>query len=95
MSKAKRKADEPKPLPKRVFRVIDRIKGGEMLCRGYRPRAIGATDEVLMWWFEPSGPECGPVSARQAVETGQIVPADAGLFGDGNAQSYVAACGDA
>lgn len=85
------KKPKEKKLPKRVLRVIERCKGGETLCRAYRPRAIGETDEVTLWWFEPSGDECGPVSARQAIATGQLAPCDPGLFGDGNSQSYAAA----
>lgn len=80
-----------KKLPKRVESIISRCRSGETLCRSYRPRTIGESDDVVMWWFEPSGKPCGPASARQAVDTRQIVPCDPGLLNDGNAQSFRAA----
>lgn len=81
------KKKEPK-IPQRVTKVIDRCRSGETLCRGYRPRAIGDERDVLLWWFEPSGKTCGPASAEQAIKIGALVPCDAGLFADGNAQSF-------
>lgn len=85
------KEKKPKPPPKRVLRVAEICKRGERLHRQFKPRAIGDTDDVSLWWFEPSGESCGPVSAREAIALGLVVPADDGLFGAGDAQTYVAA----
>ncbi|AWN55045.1 hypothetical protein [Methylobacterium sp. 17Sr1-1] len=85
------KAKKPKVPPKRVLRVAEICKGGQRLHCQFRPRAIGETDDVRLWWFEPSGENCGPASAREAIALGLIVPADDGLFGTGDAQTYIAA----
>lgn len=78
-------------LPKRVRTVVERCRRGQVLCRSYRPRAIGEDKTVLAYWFEPSGLQAPAISAAQAIEKGYLAPQDAGLFNDGNAQSFVAA----
>lgn len=78
-------------LPKRVRTVIERCQRDQVLCRSYRPRAIGEDTSVLNYWFEPSGIPAPSISATEAIEKKFLVPQDAGLFNDGNAQSFVAA----
>lgn len=85
------KEKKPKLPPKRVLQVAEACKRGERLHCQFKPRAIGETDDVRLWWFEPSGKNCGPASAREAIALGLIVPADDGLFGASDAQTYVAA----
>jgi hypothetical protein len=87
------KEKKPKAPPKRVLRVAEICRGGQRLHCQFRPRAIGETDDVRLWWFEPSGKGCGPASAREAIELGLIVPVDDGLFGSDDAQTYIAARG--
>lgn len=90
----KKKVDERsefEKLPKRVRTVIERCRRGQTLCRSYRPRALGEDKDVLSYWFEPSGIQAPAISSAQAIEKGYLAPQDAGLFGDGNAQSFVAA----
>ncbi|UMY19103.1 hypothetical protein MMB17_07340 [Methylobacterium organophilum] len=80
-------------LPKRVRSVIEHCRSGKTLCRGYKPRAIGDDVDVLTFWFEPGGLSAPPASSRRAISEGYLVPADSGLLGDGNAQSFIAAPG--
>ncbi len=85
------KEKKPKPLPKRISRIVERCKSGERLHCQFRPRALGDADGVRAYWFEPSGATCGSYSARQAIELGLVVPSDTGLFSASDAQTYVAA----
>ena len=82
------KHDYPRPLPKRVAKVLADVREGQTLCRCFRPRAIGEADDVTVWWFEPSGRQVGPGTARAVVSTGMVAPRDPGLFGDADAQSW-------
>ena len=90
----KRKEDtrtEFEKLPKRVRTVVEPCRRGQVLCRSYRPRTVGDDASVLAYWFEPSGLPAPAVSAMQAIAKGYLTPQDAGLFNDGNAQSFIAA----
>ncbi|CAO4173259.1 hypothetical protein [Methylorubrum extorquens] len=78
-------------LPKRVRTLVERCRRGQVLCRSYRPRAVGEDTNVLNYWFEPSGLPAPAISATEAIERGYLAPQDAGLFSDGNAQSFIAA----
>lgn len=75
-------------LPKRVRAVIEHCRSGKTLCRGYRPRAIGEEQDVVTFWFEPGGKPAPLASSVEAIRKGYLKPLDAGLFGDGNAQSF-------
>lgn len=75
-------------LPKRVRAVIEHCRNGKVLCRGYRPRAVGHEDQVTSYWFEPGGRAAPLISSQEAIDKGYLAPLDSGLFGDGNAQSY-------
>lgn len=77
-------------LPKRVRQVIEICRKGKTLCRGYKPRAIGEEANVVTFWFEPGGRPAPIASSSEAIRKGYLRPLDAGLFGDGNAQSYEA-----
>jgi hypothetical protein len=77
-------------LPKRVRTVVERCRRGQVLCRSYRPRAVGEGTSVLTYWYEPSGIPAPATSASEAIEKGYLAPQDAGLFSDGNAQSFIA-----
>jgi len=84
----KRIYDYPRPLPKRVVTVLERLRRGETLCRSFRPRAVGEAGDVTLFWLEPSGRQCGPASALTLVKSGMLAPKDPGLFGSQDAQSW-------
>lgn len=84
----RRKHDHPRPLPKRISSVLLRLRGGEVLCRSFRPRAIGQAEDVNLYWCEPSGRQVTPKTANALVATGMLSPRDPGLFGVGDAQSW-------
>lgn len=77
-------------LPKRVRKIVEVCRRGQILCRSYRPRALGEERDVLMYWYEPGGWPAPSLSCGEAIAEGWLKPLDAGLFQDGNAQSFIA-----
>lgn len=79
---------EYKELPKRVQRVIDKIRGGEKLCKSFRNK-LGGEVEVL-FTFEPSGRRAPPKTSGDAIESGLLKALGDGLFGDDTSQTWAA-----
>jgi hypothetical protein len=76
-------------LPKRIWRVVDRCRGGERLCKSLRQTEHGET--VVEFAFEPSARRVAPALARAAIETPFLKPVGDGLFGDETSQTWIAA----
>ena len=72
--------------PKRVRRVVDRCRTGEVLCKTIRPKPTGETEAA--WSFEPSGRAAPPKSSLDAIANGLLVPQGDGLFGDDHSQTW-------
>lgn len=84
----RRRYDHPKPLPRRCLMILARLRAGERLCRSFRQRQ---SDDATVWWLEPSGTQCGPVSARLIASTPMVRSYDPGLFqgGGDDPQSWI------
>lgn len=80
---------EVKKLPKRVQGVIDRVKGGQRLCKFFRNTENGGVEIVFL--FEPSGKKAPPKSSMQAIDSGELKPVSDGLFGAETSQTWIAA----
>lgn len=76
-------------LPKRVQRVIERCRGGEVLCKQLRMKETGESEITFL--FEPSGKKAPPKSSDMAVKSGFLRPRGDGLFDLDTSQTWEAA----
>lgn len=58
-------AEKAPKIPVRVQRVVERVKGGERLCKSFFAKENGNAE--VEFHFEPSGKKCGPKSAEEAI----------------------------
>lgn len=72
-------------LPKRVWRVIDQVRGGQKLCK-FRTGA-----ETIEFVLEPRAIPIAPKAANAAIASGLLRPQGDGLFGADTSQTWVAA----
>lgn len=79
---------EPK-LPKRVLRIVEKCKAGELLCKQMRFKSSGETE--IVFTFHPSGKVAGPASSLEAINSGLLAPQGDGLFGSETSQTWRAA----
>lgn len=82
------KAEKAPKIPVRVQRVVERVRGGERLCKSFFAKETGNTE--VEFHFEPSGKRCGPKSAEEAIKAGLVVPLNDGLFGEETSQQWQA-----
>jgi hypothetical protein len=73
-------------VPQRVLSVIDKLNGGQRLCKSFRYKESGDTE--ITFTLEPSGKRVGPKSAQAAIETGRLRPLGDGLFGNETSQTW-------
>lgn len=78
---------EYEKIPKRARRVIEQCREGELLCR-YIRRGAEETETRFAYEMHPSSRVVGVKSARQAIESGFLVPQGDGLFGDDTSQTW-------
>ena len=75
-----------KKIPKTVQRIVDRLKGGQKLCRQRTPESGD-----IFYFFEPCGNVAGPATVERAIALGLIKPAGDALFAEADSQTWVAA----
>jgi hypothetical protein len=64
---------------KRAMLILDQCKTeGQRLCKSFHVKNTGTVDTCYL--LEPSGKRVTPKSAEEAIGSGQLVPADDGLF---------------
>lgn len=73
-------------LPKRVLKIVETCKSGQTLHHCNVVMKTGNAEPT--YWFEPSGKQAGPKSARQAIELGLLEPLRDGLFDALDSQSF-------
>lgn len=73
-------------IPKRVQRLLDRMKAGETLCKALRLKETGETE--VQFFLDPSNRACGEWTASAAIERGLVVPNGDGLFGPDTSQAW-------
>jgi hypothetical protein len=76
-------------LPKRVWKVIDRVRDGGKLCKFLRP--IDGLEGDTQFFIEPKGSRIAAKSAQEAIKSGLLKPVGDGLFGEETSQTWVAA----
>lgn len=76
-------------LPKRVWRVIDRARRGEKLCKLLRQSGNG--NVLIEFAFEPSSKRAPTRDAQRAIASGLLRAQGDGLFGDETSQTWIAA----
>lgn len=75
-------------LPARVWRVVDRVRDGEKLCKCIRQKTTGETE--VEFAYEPSARRVPAKTAQEAIKSGFLRPACDGLFGEDTSQTWTA-----
>lgn len=75
-------------LPKRLQRIVDRVRAGETLCVHLHHKQTGECERIFH--FEPSGQPASPRSSAEAITSGLLRPGHDGLFGPSDSQTWKA-----
>lgn len=73
-------------LPKRVLRIVDRCRAGEVLCKTLIHGADGR--DVVLFLLHPSNKPVRPKSSEEAIASGLLVAQRDGLFGPDTSQTW-------
>ena len=76
-------------IPRTVLAVVENLKRGQTLCKLLRRKETGETE--VIFFYEPSGRQCGPKTAQKAIAAGLLKPSGDGLFGPESSQTWIAA----
>ena len=78
-----------KKIPKRVLTVINKLRGGQRVCKSLRLKESGETE--VLFFFEPSWKRCGPQTAEASIKSGKLTAAGDGLFEPEFSQTWTVA----
>ena len=76
-------------LPNRLKRILERLRGGEVLCKTFIFDQRGASVEVFA--LHPSGRILPELSSKELISSGLVVPQNDGLFDASSSQTWRAA----
>lgn len=82
-------APEFNKLPARVRRVIERCRGGQMLCKTLRHKETGNCE--VLFSFYPSEKPAPLKSSEAAIASGFLIAQQDGLFDGDSSQTWRAA----